>query len=336
MVTELTVIPVTVNDSHGNQGQGFSWTPSIGGAAVVGLLKDDIIPWAVGQPAVPTIWQAAWEHIHEAGGGGISTIALAGLDLALWDLECRRKQTSVDAHLGIRHKSQPAYGSGVNLHYTCEDLVAQAQRWSTAGYSAIKIKVGKPDIAEDIERLQAVRESIGPDVQLMIDANQRWDLETATRSIERLSQFDLLWMEEPLRSDDTAGYVELRRRVDVPIALGENVHHWFRFQDLLNARACDVVQPNVVRVGGITPFLRIADLAREHGVQLAPHLLPDLSARIAVTLPEVTWVEDVEDAGFEQLGALTDPSGIRVERGRAFADPVAGIGIHFAEDNAGS
>lgn len=328
-VQALTVLPVAVTDSDGNTGHGFSWTPSIGGAAAVGLLEGDIIPWALEQSASPSIWQAAWEHIHEAGGGGISTIALAGLDLALWDLACRRMGQSVDSRLGVEHQSQPAYGSGVNLHYSLEELVEQAKRWVAAGFGAIKIKVGKPDVAEDVERLDAVREAIGTNVGLMIDANQRWGLAQATANIERLSAFDLLWMEEPLRSDDTAGYVELRKRVAVPIAMGENVHHWFRFQDLLQAGACDVVQPNIVRVGGITPFLRIVELARDHGVELAPHLLPDLSARLAVTLPETTWVEDVEDAGFYELGALERPSGVEIRGGRAFVEPAEGIGIQF-------
>lgn len=328
-VTTITVIVVTVRDSESRVGQGFSWTPAIGGASVQAMLEHDIAPWALGQPADPTIWQSAWEHIHEAGGGGVTTIALAGLDLALWDLRCRRTNRSIDCLLGRKHDSQPAYGSGVNLHYTQDELVAQARRWVNSGFQAIKLKVGKPDLFEDVERLGAVREAIGPNIGLMIDANQRWDLDRATRSIERLQVFNLLWMEEPLRADDSAGYVELRKRVDVPIALGENVHHWFRFQDLIEAGACDIVQPNIVRVGGITPFLRIVELARDRGVTLAPHLLPDLSTRLALTLPEETWVEDVEEAGFGPLGALSQPSGVQIESGRASADETIGLGVRF-------
>ncbi|MDY7100886.1 MAG: mandelate racemase/muconate lactonizing enzyme family protein [Actinomycetota bacterium] len=329
-VTELTFVAVDVHDSDGGTGHGFSWTPSIGGSAVTALLRDDLAPWAVGREAEPDLWTDAWEHVHEAGGGGITTIALAGLDLALWDLRCRRHGTGLDDLLGRRHDTQPAYGSGINLHYPLDELVAQVRRWVDAGFDAVKVKVGKPDLGEDVERLAAVRDVLGPDRRLMIDANQRWDLERATIAADELAAFDLAWLEEPLRSDDTAGYVELRRRTDVPIAMGENVHHWYRFRDLLDAGACDIVQPNVVRVGGITPFLRIAELAHRRDVELAPHLLPDLSARLAVTLPGPTWVEEVEDAGFGDLGVLAEPSGVRIEAGRAHVEATVGIGVELA------
>ena len=333
-VTSITVVTVDVYDSAGDVGHGFSWTPTIGGTAVHAMLDNDIVPWAVGREAEPTWWRAAWEHLHEAGGGGVTTIALAGLDLALWDLRCRRQSTGIDELLGRRHDSQPAYGSGINLHYSCDELVDQAARLTAAGCRAVKVKVGKPDLAEDAERVAAVRAAIGPTTGLMIDANQRWDLATATRAAERLAAFDLTWLEEPLRADDTAGYVELRRRVSVPLALGENVHHRYRFADLIDAGACDVVQPNVVRVGGITPFLEIVELARAAGVAVAPHLLAELSGRLAVTLPKTTWVEDVEDATFEALGVLAHPSGVTIRDGRAVVAPTVGIGLEFREELA--
>ena len=132
------------------------------------------------------------------------------------------------------------------------------QRWRAAGLTAIKIKVGKPDLAEDCERVAAVRAAVGPDVALMIDANQRWDLERATAAMTALEAFDPAWIEEPLLADDLAGHAELRRRITTPVALGENLHTFYRFREAIDLGACDIVQPNVVRVGGITPFLRIA------------------------------------------------------------------------------
>lgn len=329
-VTEVGVIEVRVTRGDGFSGRGFSWTPQIGATAVQSLIRADLAPWLVGRPAEPSLWQAAWEHIHEAGGGGVTTIALAGVDLALWDLTLREREVSLADALGRRHESQPAYGSGVNLHYPLDELVAQAGRWREAGYGGAKVKVGKPDLAEDLDRVAAVRETIGPDMRLMIDANQRWDLPTAVSSVEALARFDLAWIEEPLRSDDTRGYRQLRAAIDVPIALGENVHTIHRFRDLIDAEAIDVLQPNVIRVGGITPFLLIADLAREAGLELAPHLLPELSAQLAFALPETTWVEDVEDAGFAPLGALAVPSGVDIIDGRATGGHQPGIGLRFS------
>ena len=333
-VREVSVIEVTVLDTDGGEGAGFSWTPTIGGRAVHALLEDDIVPYALGRPAQPGIWQSLWERLHEAGGGGITTIALAGLDLALWDLAARRADCSLTDLLGRRHERQPVYGSGVNLHYSMDELVAQAERWVATGHRAVKMKVGKPDLAEDLDRVRAVQEVLGPDRAVMVDANQRWDLDQATRGAEALGELGVRWLEEPMRADDLAAHRELRRRVAVPIAVGENLHTLHRFRDWLDAGAADVVQPNIVRVGGITPFLAIADLARGRGVDLAPHLLPELSAQVALALPETTWVEDVEDAGFGQLGRLAEPTGLRFADGWVTGGPARGIGIRFLRGNA--
>ncbi|MGM7697649.1 mandelate racemase/muconate lactonizing enzyme family protein [Microbacterium sp. A84] len=328
-VTEICVITVTVQASDGLVGHGFSWTPSIGSTAVQAMIDDDLTPFLLGRPATPSVWDEAWAHLHEAGGGGVTTIALAGVDLALWDLRARTAETSVTDLLGRRHDKLAAYASGVNLHYSHDDLVAQVQRWIDAGYSAVKIKVGGPDLAEDLDRVAAVRDTLGPGRRLFIDANQRWDLDTASRAIPALSAYDIGWIEEPLRADDLAGYIELRQRIDVPIALGENLHTLYRFRDFLDAGVIDIAQPNIIRVGGITPFLRIAELVRERGAQLAPHLLPELSAQLAFALPQTCWVEDVEDAGFAALGALTEPTGLHVTEGWAAGGPSLGLGMIF-------
>jgi L-alanine-DL-glutamate epimerase-like enolase superfamily enzyme len=328
-VVDVRVIVVDVRDSDGCAGHGFTWTPTIGGRAVLALLQDDILPFALGREIGPELWNDCWTRIHEAGGGGVTTIALAGLDLALWDLRARRDGVGLPELLGRRHDRVPAYGSGVNLHYSVDELVAQVERWVEAGFLGVKIKVGRPDLAEDLDRLAAVREVLGAERDLMVDANQRWNLETAIRAAEAMARFDVAWLEEPLRADDLAAHVELRRHSPVPLALGENLHSWYRFRDFLDAGAVDVVQPNIVRVGGVTPFLRIAELARDRGVRLAPHLLPELSAQLAFTLPEAPWVEDVEDAGFGQLGALAEPSGVEIAAGWASGGPARGLGIRF-------
>ena len=342
-VTSVGVIATRVVRSDGAEGWGFSWTPQIGAEAVHALIAHDIAAAAIGRPAAPAeVWQGLWEHLHEAGGGGVTTIALAGLDLALWDAEARAASLPVSGVLGRRRDSVRAYGSGVNLHYSLEELVAQVRRWTDAGFGAVKIKVGKPTLDEDIERVAAVREALGPDRELMIDANQRWDLDRAIRSVEALSAFDLAWIEEPLRADDLAGHTELARRLAassrVPIALGENLHNAHRFGAFLRAGAAQIVQPNIVRVGGITPFLRIAELAGEHGAAVHPHLLPELSGQLALTLPDTVaepWVEDVEDAGFGDLGALIDPSPVAIAAGRLSEVPHFGLGIRFRDSRPG-
>ena len=330
-VAQVHVIVVEVITDDGRTGSGFSWTPTIGAAAVQALLDHDITAFMIGRPAHPAaVWDDLWAHLHEAGGGGITTIAMAGIDLALWDLRAREFGRSVPALLGVRHRELPAYGSGVNLHYETDELLEQVRRWLAAGYRAIKIKVGSPELDRDLDRVAAIRELTGPGVAVMLDANQRWDLPAAIRGVAALARFDPYWIEEPVRADDTASYVELRRRSRIPVAAGENVHHRYRFAELISAGAIDVVQPNVVRVGGITPFLRIAELTVTSGLQLAPHLLADVSAQLAVALPGPVWVEEVEDTSFEQLGLVTAPTPVvRNGPGIQVVDR-PGLGLDFA------
>lgn len=330
-VDSIGVIATHVLRSDGAEGWGFSWTPQIGAEAVQALLDHDLTPAAIGRPAAPgESWDALWAYLHEAGGGGVTTIALAGLDLALWDAEARARDLPVSHLIGRRRESARAYGSGVNLHYTHDELLAQVQRWIDAGFDAVKIKVGKPDVAEDLDRLTAVRALLGPDRALMVDANQRWTLEQATDAVTALSVVGLDWIEEPLRADDLAGHVELARRIGVPIAVGENLHTAYRFAEFLDAGGAQVVQPNIIRVGGITPFLRIAEIAAQHGAALHPHLLPELSGQLALTLPGDPWTEEVEDAGFGDLGALLDPSPVAIADGRLTETPHTGLGIRFS------
>jgi L-alanine-DL-glutamate epimerase-like enolase superfamily enzyme len=339
-VTSVGVIATHVVRSDGAEGWGFSWTPQIGAEAVHALLAHDIAAFAVGRPADPGAeWPALWRHLHEAGGGGITTIGMAGLDLALWDAAVRAAGTSLTGFLGAPRESATAYGSGVNLHYSLDELVAQVRRWVDAGFDAVKVKVGKPDVAEDLDRMRAVREVLGPDRALMIDANQRWELDRATRSLEVLAEVSPAWIEEPLRADDLYGHGELAKRLaassGIPIAVGENLHNVYRFDDFLRTGAAQIVQPNVVRVGGITPFLGIAAIAAEHGAALHPHLLPELSGQLALCLRPVAGVpapmaEDVEDAGFGALGALLDDSPVRISDGILTEVDHAGLGIRFS------
>lgn len=329
-VTEIHVVAVDVRTDTGLTGHGFTWTPTIGVHAVAALLDHDIRQWATGRLAdAEKLWHPLWTHLHEAGSQGVTTIAMAGLDLALWDLAARTNHRSISGLLGERRPMVSTYGSGVNLHYSLAELEAQVHRWVDAGHTAVKVKVGKPDLDVDIERIASVRRILGPNRQLMIDANQRWDLDTATTAMTRLAEFAPEWIEEPLRADDLLGHRELRQRIGTPIALGENIHTLWRFREFMELGAVDIIQPNVVRVGGITPFREIADEASKRGIRLAPHLLPELSGQLALTLDHDTLVEDVEGASFAGIGLLSSESPIVIDATFLRSTGRNGLGLDF-------
>jgi L-alanine-DL-glutamate epimerase-like enolase superfamily enzyme len=329
-VTSVSFVEVVVTTDAGVVGHGFSWTPSIGAHAVMAMLDHDIADFAVGRSADPRVlWPQLWARLHEAGSGGVTTIAMAGLDLALWDAAGRAGGLPLTRLLGRRRDTVTVYGSGVNRHYPLPELVAQAQRWVDSGCDLVKIKVGLPDLAEDVDRVAAVRETIGPGRGLAIDANQLWDGATAERAVAELSRFDLAWVEEPMRADDLTAHAALRQGVDVPLALGENLHTVYRFRDAIDGGACDIVQPNVIRVGGITPFLEIARLAAERGTTLYPHLLPEISGQLALALDSPTLVEDVEDAGLKRMGLLVGEAPVEIHHAQLNCRDLPGLGIVF-------
>jgi L-alanine-DL-glutamate epimerase-like enolase superfamily enzyme len=333
-VTSLRVVAATVADSAGGSGVGFSWTPSAGASAVRALLETDVRAAVSGLPAEPEpVWDRMRAALADAGAGGVTTMAMAAVDIALWDLRARRAALPLVELIGRRRTAVPVYGSGVNLHCPVDELVEQVRRQVDAGCAGVKIKVGLPDLGEDVARVAAVRAEVGPGVPLMIDANQRWDLPAALRAVRALAPYEPHWVEEPLPAEDLRAHAALRARCAVPVAIGENLHTVGRFAEAIGVGACDIVQPNVVRVGGITPFRAIAGLASAGGVGFAPHLLPDLAGQLAMTLSQDTWVEDVEDADFAALGLLAAPSGVRVADGVLTAHTGPGHGLRFREPN---
>lgn len=327
------LVAATVEGDDGTVGHGFSWTPQVGAFAIYAMLEQDCGPLVLGGAAAPEpVWHQLWRHLREAGAGGVTTLAMAAVDIGLWDLRAKAAGLSLVDLVGRRHAEVPVYASGVNRHLSLAELEDQVRRWVAAGHTRVKIKVGLPSLADDLARVEAVREIIGPRRSLMVDANQLWDYPAAVRAARALSAYDIFWLEEPLPADDVAAYARLRARIDIPIATGESLATETQFRDLLAAGGCDYVQPNVCRVGGITPFLRIARLADAFGVPVMPHLLPDISGQLALCLPAPVLVEDIDEASFAALGALARPSGVTVTGDTLRADTGAGHGLVFAAD----
>jgi L-alanine-DL-glutamate epimerase-like enolase superfamily enzyme len=330
--TSQYLIAATVHSSDGASGQGFSWAVRAGAQAIHAMIDSDCGRIAEGGPVAPV---AAWDRMRwelREAGGGITTLAMAAIDIGLWDLRATAAGLSLVDLIGRQRDHVPAYASGVNRHLSLDELTEQVNRWLKAGHTRFKIKVGLPSLDEDVRRVAAVRRLIGPDRPLMVDANQLWDLPAARRAARELAAYDVFWLEEPLPAEDFRGYAALRAAIDIPLAAGESLYTEAQFRDLLLAGAVDFVQPNVCRVGGITPFLRIARLARLFSVPVMPHLLPDISAQLAMCLPAESMVEDIDTGSFAALGALSQPSGVVVTGGIIRAQTGVGHGLKFATD----
>ena len=324
------LIATTVRSSDGGTGQGFSWAVQAGAQAILAMIDADCRPVTEGGPVAPAAaWDRLWWHLREAGGG-ITTLAMAAIDIGLWDLRAKAAGLSLSDLLGRQRDQVPVYASGVNRHLTLDELKDQVSRWMGAGHTRVKIKVGLPSLEEDLERVAAVRQIIGPGRLLMVDANQLWDLPTARRAARALSAFDIFWLEEPLPAEDLQAYAQLRAAIDIPVACGESLYTEAQFRDVLLAGGCDYLQPNVCRVGGITPFLRIARLARLFDIPVMPHLLPDISGQLALCLPLASMIEDIEQGSFAALGALAAPSGVVITGDHLHAQTPPGHGLVFA------
>jgi L-alanine-DL-glutamate epimerase-like enolase superfamily enzyme len=330
-VTHIEIVVADVRTDTGLVGTGFSYTSGVGGASIKALLDKDLAPCIVGAEVSPRgLWHKCWHHVHDMGGGGVSTTAIAAIDIALWDLVAKEVGKPLVALLGPCRERVLAYASGINLNKPIDELVDQVRGWQANGFKAFKIKVGKPDIAEDVERLTRVREIAGR-LPVMVDANQGWDIGHATRAIDACAPLDPHWVEEPLLCDDVEGHARLRGLVRAPIAIGENVYTIQQFNHFLSRGACDFVQADVVRVGGITPYLDIAALARAWNVPLAPHFMMELSGQVLCALPNAHILESIDGGSLTDLRALQEPILIR---DGWFTPPVGkpGHGIAFDRD----
>jgi L-alanine-DL-glutamate epimerase-like enolase superfamily enzyme len=308
-VTGLEFIVSRLETDTGVTGIGFSYTVGVGGSAILALLEDYCAALAVGcdvrEPE--RLWKRLFQHLHRTGSGGINTLAIAAIDTAVWDSLTRNWNVPLWRALGGAKQKIPGYASGIDLYMSPDELVELVGKYVSQGYRAIKVKVGREALSEDIARLRAVRDVIGPDVQLMLDANQCWTVDEAVRRARAFETFQPAWLEEPLEPEDVSGHARLRRSTIVPIALGESLYTAAQFLTYLRADAVDILQPDVARVGGFTPWKKIAGLAESFGLRVAPHFLSELSLQALCAIPNGMILENVTGGSFVDLGITSSP-----------------------------
>ena len=324
---ETIFVDLTTDD--GLVGMGYSYTIGTGGSSVLALLNDHLLPALPGQDArnVEALWQRLLARTRATAVGAITSLALAAVDTALWDLRCKRAGEPLWRLAGGHRQEIPLYDTeGGWLHLSTDDLVKSAVAARDAGWAGVKIKVGKPHPAEDVERLRAVREAVGPALHIMTDANQSQTLSSAVRLAAALEPHGPFWFEEPMPADDVSGHARLARSTTVPIAVGETLYSLGQFRQYLEAGAASVVQVDVARVGGITPWLKVAHLAEAYNVMVCPHFLMELHVSLAAAVPNGMYVEYIP-----QLRAVTRTE-LTVRDGRAVASDEPGIGIDWDHD----
>ncbi len=272
---------VAISTDSGLTGYGFSGTHAH--LPTDRLIVDCIInsygPLLIGED--PQEVRALWEklfrksEIYWVGRAGITHLALGAIDIALWDLKAKEAGLPLWKLLGgSSSKKVEAYNTdGGWLNWSIETLVSDCKRMvEEHGYRAVKLKVGGPNPREDLRRVEAVRAALGPEIRIMTDANGRWSLPQAIQTAGRLADFDIAWIEEPIYFDDVAGHRRLAEAISTPIALGEQLYMASQFRDFMQAGAVHYVQPDVVRLAGITEFWQVAEMARCYSLPVVPHV----------------------------------------------------------------
>jgi len=284
-----------------------------------GIIGED--PNDIGKLYTKLLWAGA-----SVGRSGVAAQALAAIDVALYDLKAKRAGLPLAKLLGSYRDSVRTYNtSGGFLNASLDEVKARAAMHLEQGIGGIKIKVGLPDSAEDLRRVAAMREHIGWDVPLMVDANQQWDRATALRMGRRLEEYNLIWIEEPLDAYDFEGHAHLAQILDTPIATGEMLASVAEHRGLIDANGCDIIQPDAPRVGGITQFLRLAALADERGLDLAPHFAMEIHLHLAAAYPREPWVEH-----FDWLDPLFNER-LETRNGRMLVPDRPGLGVTLSD-----
>ena len=317
---------VTITDSDGATGTGYSYTIGTGGSSVMRLLADHLAPRLLGRDAdaIEAIWHELEFATHATTIGAITAIALAAIDTALWDLRARRLGLPLWKLAGGAKERCPLYTTeGGWLHIETAALVDDALAAKARGFTGSKVKIGRPHGSEDLARLAAVRRAVGDGYEIMTDANQGFTLDEAIRRAERLRELDLAWIEEPLPADDIDGHVRLSGRTSTPVAVGESLYSIRHFRAYMARGACSVVQVDAGRIGGITPWLKVAHAAEAFDMPVCPHFLMELHVSLVCAVPNGRYVEYIP-----QLDDLTGTR-MAIEDGHALAPSAPGIGIDW-------
>ncbi len=316
-----------ITTSDGVEGIGYIVYPRPDLMTTIGHAARELGEHLIGMNVLEP--EAAWDRLARRGDwvgpGGLLHCALSPLDIAVWDAAGKTLGQPLHRLLGGYRDRLPTYASdGLWVSLSPAELAASAKRHVESGFGAVKLRLGKEATPElEARRVLAVREAVGPGVRIMVDAVESWSLARARRTGRVLQDAGIAWLEDPVHHLDVAGLAELRRQLEIPIAAGEHLYHLDAFRRLLEAQAVDVVILDLARVGGVTPWRKIAALAHAHRVPVCGHVVPEIQVHGLSAVPNGHMVEYVP----RSAGILASMP--RIEGGELVAPQGPGLGLEL-------
>ena len=329
-IREFGLVTVRVRIRKGLEGLGYTYTVgNVGAAAIESMIKDDLAPLLPGRDlrCTEAIWADMWQATHYVGRGGPASFAISAVDTALWDAKAKGCSEPLWRLLGGSSPTVRAYAGGIDLGFSLDQLVDQARSNLRQGFGALKVKVGGERLRDDLERVEALRDILGPDGPLMVDANMKWGVSEAIRASRALADFDAYWLEEPTDPADVDGHVRIQREGALPVAAGENLHTLAEFEAMISAGAVAFPEPDLTNCGGVTAWMKIAHLAEAHNLPVTSHGVHDLHVSLLAAVPNASFLE-VHGFGLDPF--LENP--LEVSRGYATASERPGHGVELRGD----